>query len=318
MNSKIYYYLSVGFLVLLVVGAGVGFYYAAFGDLSFLFGKDEAAQTKPVSPTGLRLSSDGTLYFAWEKLPNGTTAVNIYRARKGTQDWKLWKTVQITGDLEKGLLQLQNSGTEKLSDFDFYYEAINGDGATLWKSEIDEISPYTPPREDLVNPNPNSTSTNTTSTTSTNTSSNNNNPPPNNSTSTEEVSSSTPPTNQTSTPPGEGITSYPSGTIVYYTPSGEVSGTRLYDTSFWAEIVNNKIQLGWQNLPSNTTELIIERSSDSTGPWTTILYQEKPEIIGPYTISLLDAAVSSPFHYRLRSFIDGSELISLGPLYIEQ
>jgi len=313
MNSKIYYYLIVGLLVLLVIGGGIGFYYAAFGDLNFLKSDNVAIPNIYTPPTGLRVTQDGTLYFVWEKLPNGTTAINIYRARKGTQDWQLWKTVQIDGDLEKGLIQIQTSGVLDLEEYSFYYEAVNSEGETLWESEIDEIAPYIPQEES--NEEQSTSSSQGTGGGETGgegeeeeapTSSTNN-------TSTQSESTSTPPTNGTTTPPGGGTT-YPSGTIFYYTPNGDISGTKLYDSFFWVEVVNNRLQFGWQNLPPDTELLVLERGTNSNGPWTTILQQTNPNVSGPYTISLLDAAVYQSFSYRLRATAEGLDLLVLGPL----
>ena len=322
MNSKIYYYIGIGFLIFLVVGGGILFNYAAFGDL---LGKDKPLViNKYTPPTGLRVTQDGTLYFVWQDLPDGTTAVNIYRARKDTQEWKLWKTVQINGDLSDGSIQLQTSGIDGLDGFIFYYEAVNSSGDVLWESEEDEIAPLVPTEDDTDN---NEAQTDTDSGTSTSNTSGSDNdseesstPPNNNPTSTEDTAAPTSTTsaNETSTvSEEEAPTSYPTGTIIYYTPSGDVSGTKIYDSSFWVEVVNNRLEFGWQDLPSLTDRVTIQRSSSGSGSWTTILQQQNPETEGPYTISLLDAAVSSPFYYRLRAFAGSTELSELGPLYVE-
>jgi len=107
----------------------------------------------------------------------------------------------------------------------------------------------------------------------------------------------------------------PSGTP-YYNPQIQIE-TYGNDQSgnFWVQHVDQKIQIGWQNLPQNITDITIARSESESEPWTTVLTQHDPAK-GSQSIQVVDDTVGVSYYYELIAF-DGENTIAIyGPAYL--
>lgn len=329
MNSKIYYILLIGSLIVLVVVLGVGFYYAAFGNLTKLFpstANKQPANQQSLNPlaspssgpqASLQMDESGRVYFIWSQLSSGVTEIKIYRALRGETSWRLWKTVSVMNN-QGGRVQLQSTNTPGLLNYSYYFEAVSGSGQTVWSSDPQSISTpgstnSPPPTNTSLGqdqtPLPNNGTSGNTQSTSSNTSD-----------SSGSQSSSSAPTNQnTLTPPAP--TSTPPGatnTITYYTTAGQISGSVSPPSqNFWVRHVNKKIEISWQNLPADTSKIVVSRAPDQNGPWTTLLSQEQPVLTGPYTIYLVDEAVNTSSYYLLQAYATSSSATaSFGPVFL--
>lgn len=231
----------------------------------------------------------GKFVVEWENLPLDTSYLDVFR-RKGKGLWEKWRTIVISaGDRYQGSAEIQLAKGEAASGYMYYAQATSGGNTPpLWSSSsttatVESPIPISPPP---------ATPTST--------------PPP-----TSETSSVTSPP---ATPPSTSTTQA-TDTIIYYTPSGEVSGTAstTQTANFWVLYVHNQIEINWQNLPSNTNKFFVERSTSSNGPWTLLLEQKDPDVIGPSFIRVLDDSVSSPHYYRMRVFEGTTLLQTYGP-----
>lgn len=260
-----------------------------------------------------KLGKQNNLIIVWSNLPDGTTVLKIYRAKKGTTNWSLWKTVTVDNSPEarkngQTSIAIDNSGYT----YTYYVEAVRGSsgnssstgsgGDTLWTSTpIDPIVTTstipTPPQPQ----EPSST-------------------PPNNTTPSSSATSTPPPPQPSSTPSTGNPTSSPqtpNNYWYYYKPQGGVSGTSTPTTdNFWVQHIDNKIEIGWQNLPSSTDRFIIYRSLNTDGPWTKILEQQNPVIVGPSQVMVVDESLGTPYYYNMKVFQSNTELSSYGPIYL--
>jgi hypothetical protein len=245
------------------------------------------------------------IFVEWTNLPGGATALEVFRSLKGKDQWTLWKTIPLTGEnLTSGSYSF-DIGKADYSNYDFYSEAvgIGGNGgtvnttSTLWTSN---------PTEPVV-----------TTPTSTTPVSGNNPPPNNNPTSTPTSTNNQPPTSPgnttttpTSTPPA------PSGTP-YYNPQVQITNYGQSPTAnFWVQHLDQTIQIGWQNLPSITTSIVISRSATSTGPWAPLLTQTNPGENGSYSLQVVDQTVDEPYYYLMEADAGSTTVATYGPVYL--
>ena len=247
-----------------------------------------------------------SLWVQWQNLPAGTDGLNIYRSQKGKDMWSLWKTIDVTG---------RTNGTEQFSigsatfaNYSFYAEATGGgnnsatstgSGGTpvLWTSSstvptVTTSTPALPPSPPATGEIPTSTASSTLATTTT-------------------VPAA--PTSTAISP-----TSTASQGTPYYTPQLTISGYGTTQTgTFWVQHVNNMIQVGWQNLPAQTTRIEISRTLDvnATSSWSLVLAQENPTV-AQYSIQLVDDTLGKAYYYRMVALSGSSTVGTYGPNYL--
>lgn len=129
-------------------------------------------------------------------------------------------------------------------------------------------------------------------------------------------STSTIPNNQPSPPPPPPPPNDTS-TIIYYTPSGQVAGTSSIPTiTFWVQHVNEKIEIGWQNIPSSTTKLIISRSKTETSGYEQLFIQQDPITAGNDFIRLEDNTIHVSYYYKMEARTNTSLINTYGPTFL--
>ncbi len=272
--------------------------------------------TVPSSPhitlTIVKSRTGNSLFVQWQNLPDGAAALAIYRGKTGTDPstWLLWKTLSLAGyDLTSGNLHI-NLGTATENGYSFSVQAVGntpgsgpGGGPSqviLWQSSstTPNVATTTPLQSGSTPANPSSTSpitqTNSSSTTS----------------STQQISQ-----NSSSTS-GNGSSSTPSGTP-FYNPQIQIEsyGSGRSGT-FWVQHLDQKIQIGWQNLPSQTTSIVISRSQNQTGPWTDVLTLQNPGTGGSYSIQIVDNTLGVPYYYAMTAYAGTATLAIYGPEYL--
>lgn len=255
------------------------------------------------TPTG------NSLVIQWHNLPDGTVMLDIYRGKTGTDPstWLLWKTESIAGqNLSGGSLQIDLNGQDE-NGYSFSISAEsstsgNSNTSTLWQSSTTVPMVTTSTSENPGTPSQSSPGSPTSTNPTTNpmpTSSNQNSP------SSGPSSTTTP----TSTPT-------PTGTP-YYNPKVQIE-TYGSDQSgnFWVQHVDQKIQIGWQNLPPGTTAITVTRSQNQDGPWVTFLTQENPGTTGSYAIQLVDGTLNDSYYYEMAAFNGSTTIATYGPIYL--
>ncbi len=311
------FYLIAGGVALILIGGIIGGY--------FIFRSQIVEEQEPIELAEdcaktlnsykdgklsviLCVKEDGSLAIFWQNLPKDTKTLNIYRKDGETGDSVLWKTVNVTG--ESGSLNL---GKEEGGTATYTVEGVGANGTTNWSSVGNTTSagtsgspsssgqtstssiqtPTTPPAT-IPPPTTPPPSQNSTSTTT---------PPP---TIPPPATSSTLPT----TPPAD------TSTIYYYTPSGQISGTSsvISTATFWVQHINKKIEIGWQNIPSSTTKIIIYRSQSESSGYTKLL--EQTNLQTSYVIQLEDNAVTEDYYYKMEAKNDSTLIGSYGPVFL--
>jgi len=53
------------------------------------------------------------------------------------------------------------------------------------------------------------------------------------------------------------------------------------DKDFWGVNNGDYLQFGWTKLPAGTTQIVLSRSSDSSGPWTAVKISVNPSTLPP-------------------------------------
>jgi hypothetical protein len=84
--------------------------------------------------------------------------------------------------------------------------------------------------------------------------------------------------------------------------------------TFWVTHVDQKLELGWQNLPSSTTYARVSRAAQG-GEWKTLLEQNNP--VDPYFIRLIDATLHEAHQYKLEVFSGVSLIGIFGPVTLD-
>jgi hypothetical protein len=262
-----------------------------------------------------KTSNGNSFLLQWQNLPNGTVALKIYRGKTGTDSskWLLWKTIALSpSDLAKGMAEIA-LGKDAEIGFSFRLEAIgnNGDGGKdatssapiLWESSstvpfvTTSTVPVIPPSDNGGGGNP---------------------PPPANPTGTNPNTPQNPPVTPSSSSDGptSNNTPTPSGTP-YYSPQVQITGYSSGPTgNFWVQSASHRIQIGWQDLPAETTNLVVLRSDSQSGPWTSVLSQENPSTSGSYSLQIIDSTVGKPFYYEMRAYQSSNTNITYGPVYV--
>jgi hypothetical protein len=260
-----------------------------------------------VSITIQKSKSGNSFVVQWENLPNGTIALEIFRGKTGTDPstWSLWKTITLTPDeLASGKVVI-DIGSANEAGYSFYEEAVNGspdNGSStspLWTSSPiipivttstpPDLPPNNPPQQPPNNPTPSSTNPII--------------PPDNASTSIPTSTSENPPQTPTGTP--------------YYNPQVQISSYGSPQSgNFWVQHVDNKIQIGWQNLPAGTNSFTVSRSADQNGPWDTVITQINPNITGPDSIQVVDDTLGQPYYYQMTAQNGNETIATYGPVYL--
>lgn len=269
-----------------------------------------------------------TLIVRWSDLPAGTTALDIFRSKTtATSSWELWKTVSVpVGQALSGNAQFDLTANDL--GYQYYVQAVgsgtngqngigggqNGSGSNvLWTSSStsptattsgtlssgtgagggQNSQPYSQTQQttsaSTTQGNANSTSSATTAVTGTNT-----------------ATSGT-------TGSGGGAAS---GGNPYYNPQVQVMGYAGTQGSFWVQHVNQSIEVGWQDLPSSTNDLIFFRAASSTGPWNQFLVQKDPGSTGSYSLQIVDGTLNEPFYYEMTAMQGTVSSITYGPIYL--
>lgn len=277
----------------------------------------EIAEPEP-APTlsfTLKITKKGNvLLVRWENLPADAALLEIFRSKSGEDKWLLWRTLEIaSSSVDRGGEDIALTRADR-GNFFYYGEVTSAPlrspsgpsaGEVLWTSlpAAPTLAPAAPP--------PSSSPT---------------------------LSGAPPPaaSQATTTPPSQSATttvaSLPQGgappppppqpgaaeTITYYyTPQGQVSGSSAVDAAqFWVHHTDQKIEIGWQNLPTSTTKIIVFRSPNDSGPWGAILTQQNPDPAGPFKIKLDDETLRSAQYYKLEARAGADILAAYGPILL--
>ncbi len=309
-------YRHVALIVIILCGAGYGYYVfrGIQSNLSVIHGRpstpvhlqnNAAATSTPeivqpsISLTIQKSKQSNQITIRWANLPNGATRLDIFISKKDQNKWSLWKSVTLTrNELVGGSASFSVNSTIASGGYDFYAEAHSSgggnDSSPLWTSSSTEPvhttstpptggSPPPPAPPPPVAP-----------------------PPP---------PAGGPPLVPPPTPsPSSSSPTDQNGVTYYYTPQQTISGSSTAQTAtFWAQHVNNTVEVGWQNLPPNSTEVVISRAPTSTGPWTAILDQKNPEIQS-YSIGLIDNSLNETFYYKMDALNGSVNIGTYGPI----
>lgn len=322
-------YYILGGLVLLVIGAGGAFFYAFESSLPTIEPVRAPASSAlpapapipvPVKPeVSIWIKNGKTVVVEWRHLPLLTSRIDIFRGKGSGAAYAFWKSLNIAGsDLNSGSQEIRVSAGDAPMTYFYYIASFSGDGSSLWTStstppttEPPVVPPpiaTTPPPTTTLPP---ATTTPTSTPPVTNPTSTPTSTPPV-TTSTEPVATTTPPVVSSTNP-----FAYPPGSILFYSPSGQITGYIVPVTyTFWAQYIDNKIELNWQNVPSDTDSLYVFRSAASSGPWTSLLTQYHPTIGAPGSIKIVDETVSQPFYYRMEARAGSQTLGIYGPVFL--
>ncbi len=278
-------------------------------------GAPSAAPVAPAPPsvtlTIVKSPKGNTLVVQWANLPEDTVALDIFRSTKGKNNWSLWKSITLSGNQFSGGNAQFDIGNATFSNYSFYVEAT-GNGGNGGNGGQNAINPL---GQNILWI---SSSTEPTVTTSTLPSEPENNGPqpsstiPSENTPTSSPPSQTPPSDNTSsTPPPP-----PSGTP-YYNPQIQISGYGAGQAgSFWVQHIDQKIEIGWQNLPPQTTSIVVLRGANDDGPWLEVLNQENPGPSGSYSIQIVDNTLNHPYYYEMQALAGSSVIATYGPAYL--
>lgn len=281
------------------------------------------APAVPLPPSvtlSIRLARSGnTLIVDWQNLPGNTIFLNILRRLKNnsTSPWVLWKQIAISKDeLSSGSANF-DIGSQTFSNYSFSVQTVgnisNQAGYTTGETITWTSPPTTPTVAPTSTPSTTGGQTNSTSTTS-NPSTTSTATSTTNSTSTTSSSTASTTTNNGGTATNTTPYAAPSGTP-YYNPQIQLSGYGASQVgNFWVQHVDQKIQVGWQNLPAETTAITVLRSSNQGGAWGTILAQSGIDPVGPSTIQLVDDSLSGTFYYELNAKNGSSIIATYGPI----
>ncbi len=275
-----------------------------------------------VSLTIVKQRSGNSLYVQWANLPGSTAALDIFRGTKNaTSGWSLWQTLSLLrGQLASGNRSIA-LGRERLAGYEFYVQAVSGTGtgtagsggtpAPLWTSAIGTppTATSTPSTAGGTPTTSGQSSTNTATTTQTSTTSS---PAP-------APSSTSPapaPSSTATTTSSSGSTATPAGTP-YYNPQVQIQGYLAPQPgNFWVTHTGQGIEIGWQDIPTSTTSVVILRSSNENGPWSIVFTQSDPVTAGPYTIQIVDDTFGVPYYYEMNAVAGTATAAAYGPVYL--
>lgn len=268
----------------------------------------------------LCVKDDESLVLVWQNLPKSVTSINIYRTEKGSDTQILWKTVNVDGTTGSTSVGFEDGGpaTYNAEGVNSKGEVVvrsvgtvptGGAGASLSAPLRASPPPETPPTSNTGGQGSGQNQTNSTSSQG-----NNSNPESGQPTSTtlgNQPPPPPPPPPPPSPPPND------TSTIIYYTPSGQVAGTSsMPTTTFWVQHVNQKIEIGWQNIPSSTTKLVILRSKTENSGYEQLFIQQDPITAGNDFIRLEDNTVRDSYYYKMEARTNTSLIQSYGPTFL--
>ena len=297
-------------------------------------------QADPVIPAApsvtLTIEQQGKnkgLRVHWQNLPTYTTSLGIFRKLTGsTTTGELMSIIHISADELIDGNSFVDLGDSKQDGYSFYAEAFGGGGGgaggeqfgnastsasstVLWTSDVIIPIPPTPTSTNQGsgggggggNQNP-ATSSNATTT-----------PPGNNATSSQDPGTGNGNGSGPggTTPSSTGGGSGPSqGGSFYYTPQVQGIGGSVDRGTFWVQHTNQNIEISWQNLPANVTNIVIARSEDKNGPWNQILQEKNPSTTGSSSIQLVDGTLGDPYYYQMTAFTESTTIATYGPEYL--
>jgi hypothetical protein len=238
------------------------------------------------------------LTVQWEHLPDGTVKIEIFRTTNPNSPGVLIDTFMIaSSSLAGGSASFDLTG--KKQDGYYYGTAAGDDGLPLFKST--PTTPVNVSSTPASQPAPSSNSGNGAS-----------EPPPSSpSSSPQTQNGNAPPENNTS---GGTDTS----TVTYYTPQGDISGTASTTATenFLVQHVDQKIQIGWQNLPIDTDLIVVSRSASDDGPWVAVLTQNNPVVDAPYSVQIVDDTLGDAYYYKMDGYGDNGATSTYGPILL--
>lgn len=254
--------------------------------------------------TGVTIGiKDGkTLILSWQNLPTGTSRIDVFRAKLACESWSKWKTTEVK-DPNQGSVEIK--ANENISSNCFYFKAVSESGAQLWsstpQSQIAYLNGGSTSQTGESNGGQNQQTSQSTSTST----SNQTQGQTSTSTATQTTSTATQTTSTTAQP-----TSTP-------TQSTSTVPDIVHTENFWVEHVNERIEIGWQNMSSGTQKIAVSRSTTENGPWIKLFEQQGPFENKPYVIRLLDETIDSPRYYKLEALSSsGATLQTFGPLLL--
>jgi hypothetical protein len=236
----------------------------------------DATPAPPATP-GITMNVQGShLFVQWNNLPSNTVNMNRFYAKTEHGTYRLVGTIPVASALNgNGFLNIQGY------EGGYYYGvADDGDGAPLWTSSSTPPANGAPSAPPSGSPTSGQGSGNPT----------NGSTPPENGSST---NSST--TNNSDTNP---VSSNNNGTST--TPQ----------ENFVVQHFDQKIQISWQSLPVNTSQIVVSRSASDTGPWSPILAETNISTDGPYSILIVDDTLDEPYYYEMEAQDNNSDTIS--------
>lgn len=261
---------------------------------------------------------DGSLVLLWDGVAEETKKINIYRKNKESNELTLWQTITIPAGTASGSFELGK--IENPETFSYEFQGISADGKIIWKAI--GVAQNASGTNNGETPGGNSNGQNYSSSSQNLPS---NTPPPSTPPSNPPPSDLPPVQNPTTTPPTGNqpppgqqpdVCSTP-GYICYYSPAGQVTGTSTARTaSFWVTHVNQKIEIGWQNLTSDITRVIIYRSPAQNN-WVKLVEQSNPILNEPYSFQLNDNTISKSYYYEMETYAGVSQKETLGPILLE-
>jgi hypothetical protein len=267
----------------------------------------------PAPSVTLTIEKNGTkssLVVRWQNLPGNTAALNIFRGKNdATSTWVLWKTISIpAGQLGDGSAQFVLGKADQ--GYQYYLQAVSNGGGGGGNSTSTEVLwtsnpgiPGTGGAPTSTNPGPGGGNNNG------NTSSTNNQT--GNNTSTQNSNN-----NNSSTSQNNNGTTTSSNGNPYYNPQIQITGYGTGNGDFWVQHVSQSIEIGWQNLPADTDDIILYRSQSQSGPWNQLLQQKNPGSTGSYSFQLVDGTLNVPYYYELTAFQGTSASATYGPVYL--
>lgn len=333
MGARALRYYILGGLILLVIGAGGAFFYAfetALPNIEPVIAPKPVAPSEPIAPSepakpeiSIWIKDKRTLVVEWRNLPSLTSRIDIFRGKGGKTLLSFWKSFGVADtNLASGSREITVPIGDAPTSYFYYLTSIAENGSSLWTSTttvpttvppVFIFPPVTTPPPIVIilptstTPTPTSTTPIVIAPTSTIPTS-----------TTPEATSTVPtPTSTLPIPTSSNPFSYPPGSILFYSPSGEITGYIVPSTyTFWAQYVDNKIELNWQNIPTGTDSLHVFRSVTSTDTWVSLLIQYNPPIGVPGSIKIVDETVTQPFYYRMEARQGTQTLGIYGPVFL--
>ena len=273
-----------------------------------------AIPTVPSVTFSIQKTTKGSnLVIQWQNLPGYTTALNIFRAKKNSDVWQLWKTIQLNATELFNGSAIFNLGLNG-NDYSYYVQATSGGNPgvnststnILWTSSSTDPIVTTSTNSgggggDQNNNGGNGNGNENGNGNSSSSQGNNGNGNGNNGSG----------GNSSGTGSGSGV-----GGNAYYNPQIQVTGYGADKGDFWVQHINQSIEIGWQNLPVNTDGIVVVRSPDQDGPWSQILKEQNPGISGSYSLQLVDGTIGDPYYYEMSAYQGTNLLETYGPAYL--